>query len=183
MKKFTRTISGVTPAAVMTQPMKCPGQCIYCPTYLATPQSYTPESPAVLRARQCDYDAKEGDEATELYVLTDGRVALEMEVRPVPDRPAIPTAVEVVSKGEGFGWSSLVEPHIYTLSARCMTNCTVLAIKGDVLRKTIADDPGLGYELMKRVARLISLRLAHTRLRLISGLGLTLLGKELGATE
>ena len=58
MKKLTRTISGVTPVAVMTQPLKCPGQCIYCPTYAATPQSYTPESPAVLRARKCDYDAK-----------------------------------------------------------------------------------------------------------------------------
>ncbi len=57
MKKITRTISGVTPVAVMTQPMKCPGQCIYCPTYLATPQSYTPESPAVLRAKKCSYDA------------------------------------------------------------------------------------------------------------------------------
>ncbi len=42
----------------MTLPLKCPGQCIYCPTYLAAPQSYTPESPAVLRAKQCDYDAK-----------------------------------------------------------------------------------------------------------------------------
>ena len=58
MKKFTRTISGVTPVAVMTQPLKCPGQCIYCPTYSATPQSYTPESPAVLRAKKCGYDAK-----------------------------------------------------------------------------------------------------------------------------
>ncbi len=57
MRKSARTISGVTPVAVMTQPMKCPGQCIYCPTYLATPQSYTPESPAVLRAKKCGYDA------------------------------------------------------------------------------------------------------------------------------
>ena len=57
MKKITRTISGVTPVAVMTQPMKCPGQCIYCPTYLTTPQSYTPESPAVLRAKKCDFNA------------------------------------------------------------------------------------------------------------------------------
>ena len=57
MKKFARTISGVTPVAVMTLPMKCPGECIYCPTYPTTPQSYTPESPAVLRARQCGYDA------------------------------------------------------------------------------------------------------------------------------
>jgi len=40
----------------MSQPMGCPGQCVYCPTYSATPQSYTPESPAVLRARECGYD-------------------------------------------------------------------------------------------------------------------------------
>ncbi len=56
MKKFARTISGVTPVAVMAEPAKCPGQCIYCPTYEAIPQSYTPESPAVLRGKRCDYD-------------------------------------------------------------------------------------------------------------------------------
>ncbi|MBM2824379.1 MAG: histone acetyltransferase, family [Dehalococcoidales bacterium] len=59
MRKLTRTISGVTPVAVMTGPMKCPGECVYCPTYPVTPQSYTPESPAVLRARKCDYDVRE----------------------------------------------------------------------------------------------------------------------------
>jgi elongator complex protein 3 len=57
MKKTTRTISGITPVAVMTRPMGCPGHCVYCPTFAATPQSYTPESPAVLRAISCDYDA------------------------------------------------------------------------------------------------------------------------------
>ncbi len=48
----------MTPLAVMTSPADCPGTCLYCPTYAATPQSYTPESPAVLRARACDYDAR-----------------------------------------------------------------------------------------------------------------------------
>ncbi len=56
MKKISRTISGVTPVAVMTSPQGCPGKCVYCPTYVATPQSYTPQSPAVLRAKSCDYD-------------------------------------------------------------------------------------------------------------------------------
>jgi len=126
---------------------------------------------------------KEGDEAAELYILTEGRVVLEMDVRPVPDRPAIPTAVEVVEKGDCFGWSAVVEPYIFTLSARCMTNCRVLAIKGDILRKVMNDDLGLGYKLMERIARLIALRLLHTRLRLVSGLGLILLGKELGTSE
>jgi elongator complex protein 3 len=59
IRKFTRTISGVTPLAVMTAPMRCPGQCIYCPTYPDAPQSYTPESPAVLRARRFAYDARQ----------------------------------------------------------------------------------------------------------------------------
>lgn len=57
MIKPTKTISGVAPVAVMLPPRKCPhGTCLYCPT-LNAPQSYTPESPAVLRAKSCDYDA------------------------------------------------------------------------------------------------------------------------------
>ncbi len=47
----------MTPLAVMTRPAGCPGHCLYCPTYKDSPQSYTPESPAVFRARACDYDA------------------------------------------------------------------------------------------------------------------------------
>ncbi len=70
MRKFARTISGVTPVAVMTAPMKCPGECIYCPTYPTAPRSYTPESPAVLRARQCDYDARK-QVGTRLRILSE----------------------------------------------------------------------------------------------------------------
>ncbi len=54
----------------MTQPLKCPGQCVYCPTYQATPQSYTPESPAVLRAIRCGFDAKK-QVSSRLKVLSD----------------------------------------------------------------------------------------------------------------
>ena len=126
-----------------------------------------------------DYIFREGDEASELYILTEGRIALEMEVKPVPSRPAIPTALEVVSKDEFFGWSALVEPYVFTLSARCMTPCTTVAIKGDMLRKTMNDDTVLGYEVMKELCKLLSLRLANTRLRLINGIGLALLDKEI----
>jgi CRP/FNR family cyclic AMP-dependent transcriptional regulator len=125
---------------------------------------------------------KEGEEAKEFYILTEGRVTLEMKVQPVPERPAIPTAVEIVEAGGSFGWSALVEPYRYTLSVRCATKCTVLALKSEVLRKLMADDTALGFELMKRVAQLISLRLLHTRLRLTSGLGLIMLGKEMGTS-
>lgn len=58
MKKATRTISGVTPVAVMAKPFICPGRCVYCPSSPEAPKSYTVESPAVLRARSCGFDAK-----------------------------------------------------------------------------------------------------------------------------
>jgi elongator complex protein 3 len=56
-RKPTKTISGVAPLAVMLPPRECKhGACLFCPT-LNAPQSYTPESPAVLRAAKLDYDA------------------------------------------------------------------------------------------------------------------------------
>lgn len=59
--KPTRTLSGVAPVAVMTSPSPCPhGKCLPCPGgpehVFHSPQSYTGEEPAALRARQNDYD-------------------------------------------------------------------------------------------------------------------------------
>jgi elongator complex protein 3 len=59
MRKTSRTISGVTPVAVMAQPGPCPGSCVFCPTYDEAPKSYTPESPAVLRAITSKFDPYE----------------------------------------------------------------------------------------------------------------------------
>jgi len=57
VRKPTRTISGITPVAVMLPPRKCNhGACLYCPN-LKVPQSYTPKSPVVMRARGVGYDA------------------------------------------------------------------------------------------------------------------------------
>lgn len=56
IRKPTKTLSGVTPIAVMLPPKKCKhGMCVYCPN-LGVPQSYTPKSPVVLRARGVNYD-------------------------------------------------------------------------------------------------------------------------------
>lgn len=56
MRKPTKTISGITPVAVMLPPRECEhGNCVYCPK-LNVPQSYTPKSPVVLRASGLGYD-------------------------------------------------------------------------------------------------------------------------------
>ena len=57
IRKPTKTISGITPVAVMLPPRKCNhGSCTYCPN-LNVPQSYTPKSPVVMRASQVNYNA------------------------------------------------------------------------------------------------------------------------------
>ncbi|MDI6875237.1 MAG: tRNA uridine(34) 5-carboxymethylaminomethyl modification radical SAM/GNAT enzyme Elp3 [Methanomicrobiales archaeon] len=59
--KPTRTLSGVAPVAVMTSPAPCPhGKCLPCPGGpehpFRSPQSYTGEEPAALRAREHAFD-------------------------------------------------------------------------------------------------------------------------------
>jgi elongator complex protein 3 len=57
VRKPTKTISGITPVAVMLPPRKCEhGLCSYCPN-LSVPQSYTPKSPVVMRAFELGYDS------------------------------------------------------------------------------------------------------------------------------
>lgn len=57
IKKPVRTISGVTPLTVVLKPRKCNhGGCIYCPGGSKVPQSYTDQSPAIMRAMKLDFD-------------------------------------------------------------------------------------------------------------------------------
>src|SRR3989344_1163680 len=63
LSKPTRTISGVSPVAIMTAPSKCPhGKCTFCPGGLNSPwgdvpQSYTGHEPATMRGIRNDYDS------------------------------------------------------------------------------------------------------------------------------
>ena len=62
LTKPTRTISGVTPVALMTSPAKCPhGKCTYCPGGIGSqwgdvPQSYTGHEPATMRGIRNNYE-------------------------------------------------------------------------------------------------------------------------------
>ncbi len=56
-KRPMRTLSGVTPVAIMVRPEgSCRWSCIYCPYTGNAPKSYTGGEPAALRARQSGFD-------------------------------------------------------------------------------------------------------------------------------
>jgi len=65
--KPTRTISGVAPVTVLTEPFPCPGECIFCPQVERMPKSYLPDEPGAMRAAAHEFDP---------YAQTAGRVAV-----------------------------------------------------------------------------------------------------------
>ena len=61
---------------------------------------------------------------------------------------------EIREKGDIFGCGSLTPACKYTLTAVCMEETKVLAVDADQLFKLCDIDTGLGYKLMKKVARI-----------------------------
>jgi len=55
-RKPVRTHSGVAPVTVLTKPYDCPGDCLFCPTFVRLPKSYLPDEPGAMRALQNDFD-------------------------------------------------------------------------------------------------------------------------------
>ena len=108
----------------------------------------------------------ESEPAKELFLVLKGKVALEKAVVLGRRGEARRATVEVVQPGQVFGWSSLVEPRQLTASAVCVEPTRVLAFSGEALDILLRERPVTGYEFMKRVAGIASLRLRDTTGRL-----------------
>jgi CRP/FNR family transcriptional regulator, cyclic AMP receptor protein len=104
----------------------------------------------------------QGEPASLFYVIRHGRVALEVH------SPAKgPLIIDTMDEGEVLGWSWLIPPYQYFASARAVTPVRATAIDGACLRDKCEADPGLGYQLLKRVTTVMFHRLQSTRIRLL----------------
>ena len=56
IKRAVRTLSGVAPIHVMTAPLGCPANCLYCPNEPGMPKSYLSNQPGSMRAILNDFD-------------------------------------------------------------------------------------------------------------------------------
>ena len=90
---------------------------------------------------------REGDDANTFFLIRSGLVALEAYV---PNRGEV-TAV-TCSAGEVVGWSWLVPPHKWRLSARVVEDVRAIEFDGACLRAKCEADPALGYDLLTRIA-------------------------------
>ena len=95
---------------------------------------------------------REGDFADYLYILEEGELDLTIKKGKQLSFPVDKT-------GSVFGWSSLVEPNLYTAKAECVKESSVIKIDADRLMRVFQKHPAEGLTIMKRLAGVIATRL------------------------
>jgi CRP-like cAMP-binding protein len=105
----------------------------------------------------------EGDPQDYLYVVLEGRVALEIHI---PNHGKL--RILTVEPLEMLGWSSMadVAPK-RTATARAVTPTKLLATDAAQLHKACLEDSKLGFVIMHHVTNVIASRLLVTRMQLI----------------
>jgi CRP-like cAMP-binding protein len=100
--------------------------------------------------------------AHSLFVVASGRLAIRL---------ATPSGrvIEVVEVGQyGIsGWSSIVAPHVYVAEATALEDSAVVAISADEVEAILLREPEAAYQVMKKLAGLVSARLRDLKEELI----------------
>lgn len=115
---------------------------------------------------------REGNFADKLYIVRKGKTALDLKNNMVPYGPPNRMIVDMISPGDTMGWSAVVQPHIYTLSCRCVEDCSLISISGPGLMDLISRECHIGLKVMTAIAKIIATRLTHTRVLIIGERGL-----------
>lgn len=107
-----------------------------------------------------DVILEQGEESTQLYLITAGRVALEIA------GPSQPFRVDTLCAGDEFGWSwALGTPGVYQV--RALEPLEVLVVSARELSELCEQDKAFGYALMRRLLGVVAERLQATRTTVI----------------
>jgi signal transduction histidine kinase len=112
----------------------------------------------------------EGSIAKDLYVVEEGRVALDMNLSVYSESGEYGT-VDILTRGDVFGWSALRGTPV-TMTARALDRIKVIAVDGDSLYSLFDENPYLGFKVMEGIIAIVSSRLRHMRLTLANVLSI-----------
>jgi len=77
---------------------------------------------------------------------------------------------ETLSRGDAFGWSAMIEPHILTATCRGNGEGSIIQIDGHELREICEADPNCGFRLQKEVSRTLRNRLSSLRVQIAASM-------------
>lgn len=106
----------------------------------------------------------EGLAANRFYIILEGEVALEAAAKKKGDQPDL---IQTIKAGEVMGWSWLFPPYEWHFDARAVKPTKAIIFFATTLRELCESDPALGYQLLKRVTKVVIKRLQSTRMQLL----------------
>ena len=121
----------------------------------------------------------EGRNASNLYLVAEGQVALQKAIRVPHATRSRRTTIVVCHPGDVVGWSAIVEPYKYTLSAVGWESSRLVSIEARMLRRAFDMYPEMAYKVMRSLSSVISRRLKQTADTLISERKLSFAGLKL----
>ncbi|MFO7931029.1 MAG: cyclic nucleotide-binding domain-containing protein [Desulfosalsimonas sp.] len=103
---------------------------------------------------------REGEKASSLWVVASGEIDVRFEL---PARQSSEAqTLSTLSETGILGWSSLIPPYKYKLSAYCISeSCEVIEIKGRELLEHMKKNPELGYRVLSAMIRVVGNRFEH----------------------
>lgn len=117
--------------------------------------------------------------AEHLYIVAAGTIELQFSVIHYMAEKEIP--IERKFKGDAFGWSAIVPPHSFTLSAVATRDSELLRIGRAQIEHLCLANQHFGYVFMKGIAELVGKRFNTMQQTLIDNVQHYLKQKEAGA--
>ncbi len=98
-----------------------------------------------------------GDTADSLYIVERGHLALTLPMKVLGREENI--LIEQRHAGQALGWSALIPPHKFTLTATAPFDAEVLALERQVMLDYFQSEPEAGYVVARNVAEIVGQRL------------------------
>ena len=105
---------------------------------------------------------RQGENADKFYVVRSGRISIQM--------PAImgPTLeIQTVDEDQVLGWSWLISPYLWNFQTKAEEDSELLQFDGVAILARCEQEPKFGYELLKKFAGLMSVRLNAARQKMM----------------
>jgi CRP/FNR family transcriptional regulator, cyclic AMP receptor protein len=105
---------------------------------------------------------RQGENADKSYVVRKGRISIQM--------PAImePTLeIQALGEDQVLGWSWLISPYKWNFQTMAEEDSELLMFDGTAILAQCEQEPKFGYELLKKFAELMSMRLDAARQKMM----------------
>lgn len=104
----------------------------------------------------------EGREAAYIYLVIEGQISLHKAIRAPSARPPRRTIVSICRARDVVGWSALVTPYKYTLSAVAWDATKLARIDSRLFRRALDMHPHIGFKVMRSLSAIMARHLGQT---------------------